>query len=485
MHTLGRITRIDRPSAALFAFSLRGHGDAEVLLLGTRAPAWGAGLVPTRPRGAPADALTQGLRRRLEGAEVLSVEETPSGLAVQLRLTEDPPPAAQPTGGPSPAGAPDADTVSHATVWLLVSRDRGAVTLLVEGQPVLVTHPGLPAGEPPTPADDARLSRAELVVHGPALLRAEARELMTSARRALGTALGRTLKRLTRKLRAIEADAARADLAPQLRLDADLLLAHGHRAERTADGTGWVTVQDWSADPPVERRIPLERGERPADRAARLYHQARRLERGVKVAEERWLLAEAQLGQVQTLATGCAAATTLAELDAIAKTALGLGIREVDDTAPSAVGRASPAKRRPTNKADQERNPFRRFVSSSGHPIWVGRSARENDALTLHHAKPYHVWLHVEGRAGSHVIIPLIRGAELPSDLLIDAAHLAAHFSDARDESLVEVIYSERRHVVKPRGYPAGAVRVDRRKTLALRQEPARRDALLAGERRV
>ncbi|MBK6808139.1 MAG: DUF814 domain-containing protein [Sandaracinaceae bacterium] len=244
-------------------------------------------------------------------------------------------------------------------------------------------------------------------------------------------------------------------------------------------------AQDWSADPPVERRIPLERGERPADRAARLYHQARRLERGVKVAEERWLLAEAQLGQVRELAAGCAAATTLAELDAIAKTALGLGIREVDDTAPSAVGRASPAKRRPTNKADQERNPFRRFVSSSGHPIWVGRSARENDALTLHHAKPYHVWLHVEGRAGSHVIIPLIRGAELPSDLLIDAAHLAAHFSDARDESLVEVIYAERRHVVKPRGYPAGAVRVDRRKTLALRQEPARRDALLAGERRV
>jgi hypothetical protein len=483
MRTLGRITRVDRPSAALFAFTLRGEGDVTVLLLGTRASAWGAGLVPTRPRGAPADALAQGLRRRLEGAEVLSVEETPSCLAVQLRLAEDTPPAAPPAGGPSRASAPDTDS-SPLSAWLLVNRERGAVTLLVDGQPVLVTHPGLLAGEPPTPTDDARLSRAELVVHGPLLLRAEASELLTSARRALSTALARTLKRLTRKLRAIEADAARADHAPQLRLDADLLLAHGHQAQRAADGTGWVTAQDWSSDPPVERRIPLERGERPADRAARLYHQARRLERGVKVAEERWLLAEAQLAQVRELAAACASASTLAELDAIAKTALGLGIREVDDTAPSAVGRASPSKRRPS-KADQERNPFRRFVSGSGHPIWVGRSARENDALTLHHAKPYHVWLHVEGRAGSHVIIPLIRGAELPSDLLIDAAHLAAHFSDARDESPVEVIYAERRHVVKPRGYPAGAVRVDRRKTLALRQEPARRDALLASERRV
>jgi predicted ribosome quality control (RQC) complex YloA/Tae2 family protein len=349
---------------------------------------------------------------------------------------------------------------------------------------VLATHPGLASGQPPAPRDDARLSRAELVVHGPALLRAEATELLTSARRALGTTLARTLKRLTRKLHAIEADAARADHAPQLRLDADLLLAHGNQVERAPDGTGWVTAQDWSQDPPAERRLPLDRGERPADRAARLYHQARRLERGAKVAEERWLLAEAQLGEVRALAERCGSASTLSELDALAKAALALGIRELDDTAPSAVGRRGAGKRRPS-KADHERNPFRRFVSSSGHPIWVGRSARENDALTLHHAKPYHVWLHVEGRSGSHVIIPLIRGAELPSDLLIDAAHLAAHFSDARSEAVVEVIYAERRHVVKPRGYPPGAVRVDRRKTLALRQEPARRDALLAGERRV
>jgi len=472
MGSLGRITRIDRPSAALFAFTLHGSGQSTVLLLGTSAAAWGAGLVATRPRGASADALTQGLRRRLEGAEVVSVEETPALLAAQLRL---PPEASAPPGDP----APPESTLS----WVLVTRERGSVTLLLDGRAVLQTHPLLPVPEPPTASDDARLSRAELVVHGPVLLRAATDELLTSARRALSTTLARTLKRLTRKLRAIEADAARADQSPQLRLDADLLLAHGHHAQRSPDGTGWVSVQDWSADPPVERRIPLERGERPPDRAARLYHQARRMERGVKIAEERWVQAEAQLEQVRALATRCAGAPSLAELDAIAASASALGIREVDDSVPRPTSHV-PAKRGGT-KGDQERTPFRRFVSSSGHPIWVGRSARENDALTLHHAKPYHVWLHVEGRAGSHVIIPLIRGAELPSDLLVDAAHLAAHFSDARDESPVEVIYAERRHVVKPRGYPPGAVRVDRRKTLALRQEPARRDALLANERRV
>ncbi len=448
---------------------MTGDGTAAVLLLGTRAPAWGAGLVTSRPRGAPADSLTQGLRRRLEGAEILSVEETPSVLALHLALAD---PAASEPAEPAPRG------------WLLVTRERGSVTLLLDGRAVLLTHPTLPLPEPPTPDDDARVSRAELVVQGPVLLRTETAELLAGARRALSTTLARTLKRLVRKRKAIEADAARADHAPQLRLDADLLLAHGSQVQRAADGTGWVSVQDWTQDPPAERRIPLERGEKPAERAARLYHQARRLERGVTFAEQRWELAEAQLEQVQRLADRCATAGSLVELDAVAKEALALGIREVDDAPPGTGGRSGPAKKR-SGKTDGDRSPFRRFVSNSGHPIWVGRSARENDALTLHHAKPYHVWLHVEGRAGSHVIIPLIRGAELPSELLIDAAHLAAHFSDARDESPVEVIYAERRHVVKPRGYPAGAVRVDRRKTIALRQEPARRDALLANERRV
>ena len=141
------------------------------------------------------------------------------------------------------------------------------------------------------------------------------------------------------------------------------------------------------------------------------------------------LLAAAALGAAEdalrlgiNLRWGPGDAATLGERF---RKARALGIREVDDAPPGTGGRSGPAKKR-SGKTDGDRSPFRRFVSNSGHPIWVGRSARENDALTLHHAKPYHVWLHVEGRAGSHVIIPLIRGAELPSDLLVAAAHLPA-----------------------------------------------------------
>lgn len=472
MASLGRVQRIDRPSPALLALTVRAPQATEVLLLGARPPAWGAGLVDHRPRGAPADAFTQGLRRRLTGAEVLRVEEVTGALSVALVLPA-PPAGASPPRPPTHA----------ANAWLVLSRATHAFWLVSAEGVVLATHPG--AARPSLPTDEdgeARLSRAELRSAGPALVAAAATELLVQSQRALASALARGIKRLTRKRDAILADARRADTAPRLRLEADLLLAHGTHAQRAPDGTGWVDAQDWSCSPPTTRRIGLGRDERPADRASRLYHQARRLERGARIAEERWALAEEQLERLRALQAACQAATTPKEVERLMADAQALGLRELAEPPPR-----EPSGRERTTRpgSGPGRLPYRRFVSREGHPIWVGRSARDNDALTLHHARPHHLWLHVQGRAGSHVIIPLTRGAVASSELLVDAAHLAAHFSDARNEPVVEVIHASRRHVVKPRGYATGAVRVDRQKTLLLRQEPARLASLLAGELRM
>jgi predicted ribosome quality control (RQC) complex YloA/Tae2 family protein len=79
-------------------------------------------------------------------------------------------------------------------------------------------------------------------------------------------------------------------------------------------------------------------------------------------------------------------------------------------------------------------------------------------------------------------VIPLARGEICPDARLLDAATLAAHFSDARGESVVDVQHAERRHVRKPRGSAPGAVVVDRERVLVLRLEPARLARLLRGE---
>jgi predicted ribosome quality control (RQC) complex YloA/Tae2 family protein len=80
------------------------------------------------------------------------------------------------------------------------------------------------------------------------------------------------------------------------------------------------------------------------------------------------------------------------------------------------------------------------------------------------------------------VVVPLDKKGSCPGDVLVDAAHLAAHFSEARDEALVEVQYTPRRYLRKPRGSAAGLVVVDREKVLLLRREDDRLRALLERE---
>jgi predicted ribosome quality control (RQC) complex YloA/Tae2 family protein len=87
-------------------------------------------------------------------------------------------------------------------------------------------------------------------------------------------------------------------------------------------------------------------------------------------------------------------------------------------------------------------------------------------------ARPRDLWLHAKNRKGSHVVVPLAKGAACPPEVLAEAAHLAAHFSDAREEDLVEIQHTPRRYVRKPRKSPPGLVVVDREKVMILRRRP-------------
>jgi predicted ribosome quality control (RQC) complex YloA/Tae2 family protein len=109
----------------------------------------------------------------------------------------------------------------------------------------------------------------------------------------------------------------------------------------------------------------------------------------------------------------------------------------------------------------------------------VGRGAAENDQLTVRVAKGNDLWLHVRGRTGAHVVLRLPRGGAPDQESLIDAAHLAAWFSDARGESAPEVVYTRAKHVRKVKGAAPGAVTYSQERGLALRVEPARVERLL------
>ncbi len=114
-----------------------------------------------------------------------------------------------------------------------------------------------------------------------------------------------------------------------------------------------------------------------------------------------------------------------------------------------------------------QKTPYKRYVSSDGYDILVGRSARDNDVLTFKVANQHDFWLHVAATSGSHVIV---RNPEklnrLPRTTLQEAAELAALNSKSRNGGRVAVNYTQRHNVRKERGAPAGQVMLQRRQSI-------------------
>jgi predicted ribosome quality control (RQC) complex YloA/Tae2 family protein len=282
--------------------------------------------------------------------------------------------------------------------------------------------------------------------------------------------LRNTLKKLSRKLDAIAGDAARASEAPALRARGQLLLSNLHAITR---GATTVRLLDYNLDPPAEVDIPLDPAINPREQAETLFKRAKRFERGATVAAERAAASRQEVAALDALEREIQACENVEALDAIATKAERLGVKS-DFSAQS----SAPKTREPARRV-----PYRTLLGSGDRPILVGKGASDNDVLTRDHARPHDLWLHARDVAGAHVVVPLEKGEVCPQELLIDAAHAAVHFSDSRGEPTVDVSYTPRRYVRKPKGSAPGLVVLDREKVIRLQFEAPRLTRLLQTER--
>jgi predicted ribosome quality control (RQC) complex YloA/Tae2 family protein len=143
----------------------------------------------------------------------------------------------------------------------------------------------------------------------------------------------------------------------------------------------------------------------------------------------------------------------------------------------------SPSRHKPSAVSQQRSaraGPFRRFESVDGLPIYVGRNARENEALTFNMARSDDLWLHARGTPGSHVVVRLEKGANPLPETIKDAATLALQYSDLKKSGKGEVIYTKRKWVRKVKGQSPGTVTVTQEKTIFVQLDRTRLDRLKA-----
>lgn len=229
-----------------------------------------------------------------------------------------------------------------------------------------------------------------------------------------------------------------------------LLMAHAHLAET---GTSSLEVEDGFNG--GIRHIPLDPARTRVQNAQDYYDRARRLRAARVHAETRF--EQALKG----------AETAREWLERVRAQPTAEGIKALEPQLREVLPHLDP---RPA--ADDARLPFFRVPIGFGLEAWVGRSAADNDALTLRHARPFDLWLHARDVTGSHVIIRKpSRTFVVPQPAQEAAAALAAWFSKARSQRLTPVTVTERKWVRKGKGMAPGAVRIEREKVLLV--EPA------------
>lgn len=115
----------------------------------------------------------------------------------------------------------------------------------------------------------------------------------------------------------------------------------------------------------------------------------------------------------------------------------------------------------------QGRSIARRFVSPDGWTVLVGRTAADNDVLSLKLGAARDFWFHIASGPGSHVVVRNPDKADrMPRATQDFAAALAARYSKAKAGGKVAVHLTTCDQVSKPRRFAAGKVTLGRHKTV-------------------
>jgi predicted ribosome quality control (RQC) complex YloA/Tae2 family protein len=101
--------------------------------------------------------------------------------------------------------------------------------------------------------------------------------------------------------------------------------------------------------------------------------------------------------------------------------------------------------------------------------VLAGRTAADNEYLSIKFARANDWWFHVRGMPGSHVVLQGPRGEEPDRGTLKRAAAIAAYHSKAREGGVVPVSATHAKNVSKPRGAKPGTVRIKKEIVLKVR----------------
>ena len=291
-------------------------------------------------------------------------------------------------------------------------------------------------------------------------------EVAVQIERRLGGLRGllrREIERLAHAERASARDLESFEDPERHRLWGEALLAGMHASRRIGEA---IFVPDPYAADGGEIAVPARPGLGPAQVAEEQFERYRKAQRGLAQARRRrdWLSSRRKrLEELEWSQDGRKGRDAIRSLEEGMRE-LGLPVGLEPDTR---AGRA--AARGATPRLEG----VRVFTTSDGLTAMVGRSGPGNQRLTFKLAAPDDFWFHAQGVPGAHVVLRNpTRRPRPPEESMLEAASLAAWFSNAREQEHADVQWTRRKYVRRPRGAAPGTVLLKRFETVRVRPAP-------------
>ena len=132
---------------------------------------------------------------------------------------------------------------------------------------------------------------------------------------------------------------------------------------------------------------------------------------------------------------------------------------------------------KPAKANEREARPGLEFHSGA-FTLWVGRNAKENDALLRRYVRGNDLWLHTRDVPGGYVFVRAVKGKSVPLETLLDAGTLAVVYSKAKDEGRADLYYTAVKYLRRAQNGPLGRVLPTQEKNLTVTVDRARLERL-------
>ena len=257
------------------------------------------------------------------------------------------------------------------------------------------------------------------------------------------------IKRKEKLQKNLEHDLANHGDAGRWKHFGDVLLANIGTAKKENDA---FLVTDYFDEDQKQINIPFENNDTPSETAEKYFRRYTKARNAADEIAKRLTETENELKKLH---------------ERLLETEKHIAERNVSALeSKSDAFRRSGVKRLKPSLLQKERSGYRTFLSSDGFEILVGKKAKDNDFLTSRVAKSLDTWMHAADYPGSHVVIRDSGKREVPNQTLIEAAELAAFYSQGRKQVKAAVHYTQKKFVNKPKGSAPGLVSLASFKTL-------------------